>query len=158
MCAAADARHRGVRASLAAVSELLPTIAGDGPPAPELLARFEDLAVFLERHCTREEQLLWPAFAALAEAARRQQPRPPLPFPTMLHPVRLMESEHTQLRARLDHLRDLTVELALPVDAVDRWRKVRDGLATLTAAVADHERYEDEVLYPEALEVERRLG
>ena len=28
----------------------------------------------------------------------------------------------------------------------------------LTAAVADHERYEDEVLYPEALEVERRLG
>ncbi|MDH4066128.1 MAG: hemerythrin domain-containing protein [Acidobacteriota bacterium] len=157
MCAAADARHQRVRVNLANVTRLLEAVAGDGPPAPELVAQFEDLAAFLERHCTREEQILWPALEALADAARQGQPRPPLPFPTMLHPVRLMEGEHAGLRERLDRLRQVTQRSASSDVGGERWRNVCEGLAALDAAVVDHVRFENEVLFPLALVVESEL-
>lgn len=75
----------------------------------------------------------------------------------MLHPVRLMENEHARLRERFDHLRQLAEALPPPTAAAARWRETCEGLATLHAEVADHMRFEEAVLYPEALEVERRL-
>ena len=158
LCAAADSRHRALRANLTEVSRLLAAVAEDGPPAADVLAQFQDLATFLDRHFTKEEHILWPALAALADAARQGGPRPPLPFPTMLHPVRLMEGEHARLHERLDELRQATAGLAPPVAAAERWQRACESLAAFDAAVIEHVRFENQVLFPLAIEVEGQLS
>ena len=140
------------------VAELLTSLAEAGPPAPQILEQYEALAAFLELHLAKEENILFPALVALAEAARTGQPRPPLPFPSVLNPVRLLEGEHARLHDLLDRLRDATVGLALPVDAGGRWRQAFDALAALDSALAEHVRFENEELFPKALETERQLG
>lgn len=158
VCADARARHQRIRVQLAAVQQLMGALTTDDPTGLDIAIQVEHLAVLLERHCAHEEQILWPALALLAEAVRQGQPRPPLPFPTLLHPVRWMEGQHAQLREHLDGLRQQADARTPPRGTAEPWRRFRDGLAALDAAVADHSHFENEVLYPEALEVERRLG
>lgn len=155
---AAARRHRELRLDVQQVADQLKPLAGDAPPAPEILEQYRELAAFLELHLSKEENILFPALVSLAEAARAGQPRPPLPFPSVLNPVRLLESEHARLHELLDRLRVTTAGLALPVDAGEKWRRAYDALATLDAALAEHVRFENEVLFPQALEVERQLG
>ena len=156
--AGARTRHRRIRVHLAAAQELMGAIAADAPLGLEVAAQFENLTALLVRHCAHEEQILWPALAALADAARRELPRPPLPFPTLLHPVRWMEGQHARLREQLDRLRQLAESGTPAAGAAEPWHRFCDSLARLDAVVADHSHFESEVLYPEALEVERRLG
>lgn len=155
---AAARRHHELRLDVRRVADLLRTLSDDGPPTPQVIEQYEDLATFLELHLAKEENILFPALVALAEAARAGQPRPPLPFPSVLNPVRLLEVEHARLHELLDRLRAVTAELAVPAEAGEPWRRAYEALASLDAALAEHVRFENEVLFPQALEVERQLG
>lgn len=159
LCEYATARrHHDIRLDLQRVADLLAPLADNGPPAPEVIEQYGELAHFLELHLSKEENILFPALVSLAEAARAGQPRPPLPFPSVLNPVRLLEGEHARLHELLDRLRVTTAGLAVPVDAGERWRHAYEALAALDATLAEHVRFENEVLFPQALEVERQLG
>lgn len=155
---AAARRHHELRLEVRRVAGLLRRLSDEGLPASQILEQYEDLATFLELHLAKEENILFPALVALAEAARAGQPRPPLPFPSVLNPVRLLEGEHARLQELLDRLRALTASVALPVDAGERWRRAYEALASLDAALAAHVRFENSVLFPRAIEVERQLA
>lgn len=155
---AAGRHHQALRLDLRRVAGLVRPLAEDGPPGPAVVALFDDIATYLERHLTKEEHILFPALTALAEALRLGQPRPPLPFPTLLNPVRLLEGEHAWLHERMERLREVTAGVAFPVDGGEPWRRAYEGLAALDADLAEHVRFEHDVLFPQALEVERRLG
>lgn len=77
---AAAWRHHELRADVQQVAHLLEPLAGDAPPAPEILEQYQELAAFLELHLSKEENILFPALVSLAEAARAGQPRPPCLF------------------------------------------------------------------------------
>lgn len=158
LCAVDARRHQGLRADLRRVADLLQPLAQDGPPAPEILEVFGDLSTFLDRHLTKEEHILFPALSAVADADRLAQPRPALPFPSLLHPIRLLEGEHVRLQELGDRLRRATAGFVVPVDAGNHWRDAYDSLATLDVAMTEHVRFENEVLFPAALDVERRLA
>jgi regulator of cell morphogenesis and NO signaling len=101
--------------------------------------------------------LLFPAIAALAEADRAGTRRPPLAFATVLHPIRVMEAEHARIERAVGRMRELAQAVPEPDTLSPNWRHCMADLATLDAELREHHRAENEVLFPRALEVERRL-
>jgi regulator of cell morphogenesis and NO signaling len=127
------------------------------PGLTETRAAFSELAELLLAHLAKEEAILFPAFAALAQAAREGTSRPPLPFPTVLHPIRMMESEHARLEQSLEQLRAVSNDFRVPAEASNAARRCYLELARLDREVRAHLLAENDVLFPRALELERRF-
>lgn len=126
-------------------------------PRAEARAAIDELVRQLHGHLSKEENLLFPAFMALAQAEREGRPRPPLPFSTVLHPIRMMEAEHERIEASMVRLRALTHSFVAASDADPAWRNCLARLSRLDADLHEHHRKENEELFPRALELERRL-
>lgn len=146
---AAVPRIRGRLAALAAREPL--------GTAPELHQAFAALADRLLAHLAKEENILFPALAALAEAERTGRSRPPLAFPTVLHPIRVLESEHARLTAGLDTIEAIVRGAGESAAHDEAWRVVLDDLAAFGADLVAHVTFEAEVLFPRALDLDRRV-
>ncbi len=143
-----------IRAELAGLTE--PDSAPAGSLA-ETRAAFNELAHLVQGHLAKEEHVLFPALEALARADREGGSRPALPFPTVLYPIRLLESEHARIETALERLRQATQALVAPESASEAWRHCLSELSRLGPHLREHHRAENEVLFPRALELERRL-
>ncbi|MDP2320478.1 MAG: hemerythrin domain-containing protein [Acidobacteriota bacterium] len=161
MCASIVSRHHAyLHRALPIIQEDLGRLADDDCAAgvlAETRAVVADLVQQLKRHLSKEENLLFPALAALAQAEREGGRRPALPFSTVLHPIRMMETEHARIESAMARLRALTRGFAPEDDATVAWRHCLTQLAQLDADLREHHRTEDEELFPRALELERRL-
>jgi regulator of cell morphogenesis and NO signaling len=150
--------HAWAHAAVPRIRSRLATLATREPMgrAAAVHRAFVDLADRLLAHLAKEENILFPALAALADAERAGQSRPPLAFPTILHPIRVLESEHERLMAGLAAVEALTggVDDA-PVE--DAWRAVLDDLAAFRAELVAHITFEAEVLFPRAVELDGRM-
>lgn len=141
-----------IRDQLAAMS-----IVASSPELAMVQVAFADVAGQIASHIVKEEQLLFPAIAALTDAEKAGIGRPPLVFATILHPIRLMEAEHGRIEMALDRLRELAKSVAMPVDTAQAWEACMADLTRLDAELRAHHRTENQVLFPRALELERRL-
>jgi regulator of cell morphogenesis and NO signaling len=151
--------HASLHRSLPRIRNELSALCGDGCSAAlrELRLAFSDLADQIEGHLAKEEHLLFPALEALAAADRDHGHRPSTPFVTVLHPIRLMEIEHARIEALVERLRDLSLEVAEPESLLPGWQRSLADLAVLDRELREHHRVEHDVLFPLALEIERRL-
>jgi regulator of cell morphogenesis and NO signaling len=122
-----------------------------------LSVAFGELADQVERHLAKEEHLLFPALASLAAADREGGNRPSLPFSTVLHPIRLMEAEHVRIELALDALHEAALAVVEPESLSQGFRECMTELSRLDEELREHHRAEDAVLFPRAMEVERRL-
>ena len=150
--------HAWAHAAVPRIRSRLAALATREPlgSAGDLHRTFADLADRLLAHLAKEENILFPALAALADAERAGRSRPPLAFPTILHPIRLLESEHERLMAGLATVEALTGDLDVaPGDAA--WRAVLDDLAAVRTELVAHVAFEADVLFPRALELDRRV-
>jgi regulator of cell morphogenesis and NO signaling len=118
---------------------------------------FAELDDQIRGHLLKEENVLFPALGALAAADREGGARPTLPFPTVLHPIRVMEAEHVRIEAAVDRVRAAARAAAWPGRRSPGWRRCLGRLSRLDRDLREHHRTENEVLFPRALEVERRL-
>lgn len=141
-----------IRDELAALS-----MPESSPILREVQLAFAELSEQIDGHLAKEEHLLFPALEALAVAERASGRRPSATFVTVLHPIRLMESEHVRIEAALDRLRDLSLHMPEPERLRPEWRQCLVELAELDHDLREHHRVEDELLFPRALELERRL-
>ena len=116
-----------------------------------------ELADQIQAHLAKEENLLFPALESLADAERAGGPPPILPFSTILHPIRLLEAEHVRIEAALDRLREGALEIVEPESLSPSFVRCMTELGQLDADAAQHHRMENEVLFPHAIAVERRL-
>ena len=149
------ALHRSlprIRDELSALCRSLPTRA-----VQEVSIAFGELADQIESHLAKEENLLFPALDLLADADRAGGPLPTLPFSTILHPIRMMEAEHVRIEAALDRLHEAALEVAEPDNLTPSFGRCMTELAQLDADLREHHRTENEVLFPHAIDVERRL-
>lgn len=151
--------HAALRRSLPRIRDELAHLehAGSSSRLIAVSNAFAELAGRIESHLAKEENLLFPALEALSEAERTGAGRPPLPFVTLLHPIRLMEAEHVHIELALDRLRELVLEVDEPETLTAAWHQCMADLAQLDADLRDHHRTENEVLFPHALELERRV-
>jgi regulator of cell morphogenesis and NO signaling len=117
---------------------------------------FADVAGQIESHLAKEEHLLFPAIAALS--ADRDAHHPPPVFVTVMHPIRLMEAEHARIESGIAQLRELARAVPEPDSLSPHWQRCMTRLAQLDTELREHHRIENEVLFPRALELERRLS
>lgn len=158
MCADMAQYHASLRRSLPRIRASLDALAANDPPPAVALMRaaFASLADMLESHLTKEENLLFPALSALLDAERMGRSRPPLPFATLLYPIRMMETEHLRIENALDILRQFATDAAAAPSSAE-WRRCLGELRHLDDELRDHDRFENEILFPAALDLERRV-
>lgn len=151
--------HAPLHRMLPLIRDDLAVLAGDSGSSEVNVLRlaFGELADQIEAHLSKEEHLLFPALAGLAAADRGNGVRPPSPFATVLHPIRMMEAEHARIESGLGLMRDLSRDVTEPATLMPAWRRCMAALRTLDEAVRQHHRTENEMLFPRALELERRL-
>jgi regulator of cell morphogenesis and NO signaling len=157
-------RHHGyLYAELPTLRDrLAKVIAAHGDRHSETLgpleATFSALNDELGLHLRKEEEILFPAIGELeaAETARRAPVLPP--FGTVRNPIRMMENEHESAGRALRAMRELTGNYAVPPDACSTWRALFAGLEELEKDLHAHIHLENNVLFPRAAELEKRMA
>ena len=120
---------------------------------PDLRAAFTGLRNELEPHMEKEEGILFPMVRELERATSA----PAFHCGTVNNPIRMMEYEHQNAGLALTRMRDLTRGYAPPDDACNTYRVLLDGLAELERDLHTHIHKENNILFPQAADVERRL-
>jgi regulator of cell morphogenesis and NO signaling len=156
-----DHHHRYVRTAIPTLNtQLDKLVSRHGERHAELSQvrlTFRQLGDELLTHLDKEENLLFPHLDEMAAANRDGQPLPPGPFATALHPIRVMEADHTLAGDLVQHLRQLTGNFVPPADACTTYRGCYAELAHFEADLHRHIHLENNVLFPRALELERSL-
>lgn len=150
--------HARMHAAMPLIRSRLAALAAPEPQGSghALQTAFADLADRLLAHLAKVENILFPAVTALVDAERSGRARPALAFPTVVHPIRVLEAEHERLLTALAAVEALRGE-AGDGPTGDAWRTVQDDLTTFHADLVAHVRFEAEVLFPRALELDQRL-
>jgi regulator of cell morphogenesis and NO signaling len=124
-----------------------------GPNHPELheVARvFEAVQQEMNAHMAKEEQVLFPYIAALADATRLNRPLPEAPFGSIDNPIRMMEEEHDAAGAAMAKIRELTDGYVPPPDGCATYRICMKELEAFERDLHIHVHLENNVLFPKA--------
>ncbi len=152
--------HAYVRTSIPVIQQhLAKVVAAHGARHSELPfvdMQFSKVAAELSQHMVKEERMLFPYIAALADAAHRDAPPPPDMFGTVQNPIRMMEIEHQEAGDGLETIRELTHGYQPPTDACSTYRLVLQELEAFERDLHEHVHLENNVLFPKAVELEER--
>lgn len=144
-------RHHGfLRQELPRIHAMAKRVAQvHGPHTPSLVEVFEVfqyLFVELNSHMKKEEEILFPAIAALAGDATQTPP-----FDGSFDgPITVMIHEHENAGEALALLRKLTHDYDPPDEACNTYRALFAGLADLEEDLHRHIHLENSVLFPAA--------
>ncbi|HKV11720.1 MAG TPA: iron-sulfur cluster repair di-iron protein [Thermoanaerobaculia bacterium] len=125
---------------------------------PPVAARLSALKAELESHMVKEERVLFPFVVALEQAVTEGGPAPRPPFGSVEGPITVMEAEHEEAGRLLAEMRSLTRGYELPEGACNTFRALFYGLAQLEKEMHLHIHLENNVLFPRAAEMERRMA
>jgi regulator of cell morphogenesis and NO signaling len=135
------------------------SVHGDRHPETVDVARhFEAVAADMMQHMMKEERMLFPYIARLAQAAREAAPAPTAPFGSIENPIRMMETEHQAAGDLIAAIRQITSDFTVPDDACTTYRVSYRELEEFEADLHRHVHLENNVLFPKALELERSLA
>ena len=104
-----------------------------------------ELRTDLEPHLLKEERVLFPAIAALAEGDRE------FTFGSVSNPIRMMLLEHDRAGELLARLREVTHGYTAPHDGCASYRSLYERLADLELDTHLHIHKENHSLFPAAL-------
>ena len=124
------------------------------PELVELRDTFLAMKDEMEQHMLKEEQILFPLCRKLdrGEAAAGAH------CGSVQNPIRVMMQEHEDTGNALARMRELTNGFVPPEDACNTYRAYFDALAELEQDMHRHVHKENSVLFPKAVEAERRLA
>lgn len=139
---------------------LVKVMAAHGENHPELLqvARLlRRLCEDLQPHMFKEEQILFPYIVQVERSLLRHTPAPFAPFGTVDRPAHMMMLEHDRVGDLLRELREASAEYRTPVDGCLSYQALNRGLEALEKDLHQHIHLENNVLFPRAIEMERRM-
>ena len=113
-----------------------------------------DVADEMTAHMMKEEHVLFPYIARLAEAAAAGQPAPHAPFGSVDSPIRVMEAEHESAGRAMLEIRELTDGFVPPSDACATYRVCLQELEAFEQDLHAHVHLENNILFPKALALE----
>src|SRR5262245_59392662 len=153
--------HRYVRAALPRISGYLARLiqAHDGrhPELRLVAASFQRLGADLEQHLLKEEQVLFPYVRDLVAHGDRPGSLFMSPFGTVENPIRMMEREHREAGDELRMIRELTGNFTAPRDGCTTYKVCLDELREFERDLHRHVHLENNVLFPQAIALERSL-
>jgi regulator of cell morphogenesis and NO signaling len=120
-------------------------------------SHFQTLRAELEPHMLKEERILFPYIVRLEAALVENLPGPFAPFGTVRNPIAAMMREHDAAGAILKALRQLSGDFAVPEDGCFSYRTLYSALEELEADLHQHIHLENNILFPQSLEMEDKL-
>ena len=148
-----DAHHAYLRHELPRLSMLTAKVAdvhaGKDPRLADLQELFEGFRADMETHMEEEEQLVFPAIAAVASG---------VPGDALANPIDKMFAEHDDAGIHLEKMRTLTDGFVPKEDACNTHRALLHALGELELDMHQHVHLENNVLFKRALEMGRALG
>ena len=118
---------------------------------------FRALANELLVHMQKEEQMLFPYVKVLAAVVSTNLPVAEPPFKTVNNPVRMMMLEHDAAGDFLREIRSFSNDYALPDGACPSYTALYFGLEELEKDLHRHIHLENNVLFPQAIELEEKV-
>lgn len=163
-----DLIHRIVSVHHGYVRRMMPVLrahtqkvsAVHGANHPEVVGiaeRFERVAVELEQHMAKEEQILFPYLNVLEDASEGQQRVYPPPFGTAKNPISMMEAEHQAAGDALYEIRSMSSSYTPPPDACTTYRVTYQELEEFERDLHQHVHAENNLLFPMAIALEKRI-
>jgi regulator of cell morphogenesis and NO signaling len=116
----------------------------------ELNRIYADFAAEMESHMMKEEKMLFPMIR------RMEADEPAAGGPGVDNPIRAMEHEHDDAGRAMERMRELSGGYQTPADGCNTFRAMLDGLAQVELDTHRHVHKENSILFPKALELERR--
>ncbi len=156
-----NGHHAYLRSELPRLGALLDKVVerhGDPRPSLRDLQRtFVGLWEELFNHMLKEELVLFPRVRRLEEASRGGGPGPHFHCGSVLQPIHMMEEEHRSAGQALEQIRGLTDDYRLPAEACNSWLALWHGLEQLETDLHLHIHKENNILFPQAAELESSL-
>lgn len=154
-----QAHHQYLKQELPRLEFLTTKVAtrhGDKRPAlVEVRHVFAGLKAEMGLHMMKEERVLFPLIRRLESG----EPEPAANCGEDVgESIRVMEDEHDDAARSLARMRELSAGFTPPADACNTFRAMLDGLGELEAETRRHVHKENNILFPKALELERRHG
>lgn len=118
---------------------------------------FRALSEELLTHMRKEEMVLFPYIKVLAAVVSTSIPIAEPHFKTVRNPVRMMMNEHDAAGDFLREMRDLSADYALPENACPSFGALYAGLEDLEKDLHRHIHLENNVLFPQAIELEEQV-
>lgn len=149
-----QSHHVYTRHQLDLIADLFGDMAGAGMATSVTLQQcFDTLRDDLVPHLMKEERILFPYITALESDPAHP---PHSCFGSIANPIRMMKIEHEHVKALLGQLRNLTSDFAVTGDG--RIDVLYQALEGLEHDLQEHIHWEDEVLFPGALQLEREMA
>lgn len=117
----------------------------------------ENVYTELMAHMVKEEKILFPYIKELVTATKDQQPLQASQFGTVQSPINMMVMEHEEVAKDLAKIRELSNNYALPEDACASYSLLYRMLDEFEEDLILHVHLENNILFPKALEIEKKL-
>lgn len=124
----------------------------------KLQAVFSAMADSLIPHMQKEEMVLFPYIRGLENAVEATLSAPTPHFGTVANPIRMMMADHEEDGERLRTLREVSNDYKLPEGACPSYTALYAGLEDLEKDLHRHIHLENNVLFPAAVDLERRVA
>ncbi len=144
-----QSHHVFTRDQIVRIEEFIGRAGSDVPNTLQLC--FQTLKDDLMPHLMKEERILFPYITAL----EFDPVHPPAScFGSIANPIRMMKFEHDAMKTLLAEIRQLTMDYRPTPDAAPGLTELYSALKALDDDLVEHMYWEDDVLFPRALELE----
>lgn len=126
------------------------------PNVSEISDRFDALAKELEAHMHKEEAILFPYIKALV-VAKNSGTTISAPFGTVQNPINMMLAEHDSAGNELEAIQKLTEDYTPPKGACATHKVSYSQLKEFADDLMRHIHLENNILFPKAIELEKKL-
>lgn len=125
----------------------------------EILYEFLKMKDEILSHLEKEEQMLFPYIKELVKIEKNGEKMDSKPnFDTVENPVKIMEDEHDEAGTAMEKIQKLSDNFTPPEDACATYRVLFQNLEGFQDDLHKHVHLENNILFPKALELEKRLN
>ncbi|MEK6481285.1 iron-sulfur cluster repair di-iron protein [Catalinimonas sp. 4WD22] len=154
--------HRYVEENIPLLQQYLHKVASvHGDRHPELIEvyqLFNQCADELGQHMQKEEQILFPFIRKMVNAQLSGRVLETPHFGTVENPIAMMEHEHDTEGERFRKIAALCDQYTPPVDACNTYKVTFAKLREFEADLHTHIHLENNILFPKAAELEKKLA
>ncbi|MBI2284795.1 MAG: iron-sulfur cluster repair di-iron protein [Bacteroidetes bacterium] len=118
----------------------------------------EEIYAELTAHLVKEEKILFPYIKELVAATNGTELLQASHFGTVQNPINMMEMEHEIVGKNLAEIRELSNDYTLPEDACASYSLLYRMLDEFEDDLHLHIHLENNILFPKALDIEKRLN
>ncbi|MCX6120141.1 MAG: iron-sulfur cluster repair di-iron protein [Ignavibacteriales bacterium] len=153
--------HRFVKEAIpVTTAHLEKVVKKHGEHHPEVMriqTWFQEVAEELIRHMAKEEIVLFPYIKTMVKHGHEGKMLDKPHFGTIANPIRMMEAEHEAAGNTLESIRRESKGFTLPADACATFQVTYEELKQFETDLHKHVHLENNILFPKAIDMERRL-